>query len=143
MSHRRHYWPKAPIGRVKTSLQSPAPTTSADYAALGALSSDGRPEFGFEPERMAADAVCIASSSAAQFPDIGPITAISGAISPFRSMRSGDLSAISANFSPVGSHAGFRGTGNSNSLMRRESATAPASGAASSRSVRRMVMVYH
>ena len=54
MSHRRHYWPKAPIGRVKTSLQSPAPTTSADYAALGALSSDGRPEFGFEPERMAA-----------------------------------------------------------------------------------------
>ena len=53
MSHRRHYWPKAPIGRVKTSLQSPAPTTSADYAALGALSSDGRPEFGFEPERMA------------------------------------------------------------------------------------------
>ena len=41
------------IGEVETGLRSPAPTASADYAALRALSSGGRPELEFEAERVA------------------------------------------------------------------------------------------
>ena len=53
MSHQRRYRSMAPIGEAETGLRSPAPTASADYAALRALSSGGRPELGFEAERVA------------------------------------------------------------------------------------------
>ena len=53
MSLQRRYRSTEPIGGMETSLRSPARTTSPDYAALRALSSGGRPEFGFEAERVA------------------------------------------------------------------------------------------
>ena len=68
MSLQRRYRSTEPIGGMETSLRSPARTTSPDYAALRALSSGGRPEFGFEAERVAAEAVYIASCSTGQIP---------------------------------------------------------------------------